>query len=142
MRFIEYMDVGSTNGWKMDDVVPAQEIRQIVGASKAIKPNNANEVAKMYRLENGGEVGIISSVTEPFCGNCSRARISADGRLFLCLFSNKGLDLLSPMRKGLSDEYLEEAISSFWRSRSDRYSEIRTDSHKDRNRIEMSYIGG
>ena len=142
VRFIEYMDVGTTNGWKMDDVVPAQEIRQIVGASKAIKPNNANEVAKMYRLENGGEVGIISSVTEPFCGNCSRARISADGRLFLCLFSNKGLDLLSPMRKGLSDEYLEEEISRFWRSRSDRYSEIRTDSHKDRNRIEMSYIGG
>ena len=142
VRFIEYMDVGSTNGWKMDDVVPAREILQIVGPVKSIEPSSPSDVAKMYRMEGGGQVGVISSVTEPFCGSCSRARISADGRLFPCLFSNSGLDLLSPLRQGAEDEFLEEEISRFWTSRTDRYSEVRTDSNNNGNKIEMSYIGG
>ena len=142
VRFIEYMDVGSTNGWKMDDVVPAREILQIVGPVKSIEPRSPSDVAKMYRMEGGGQVGVISSVTEPFCGNCSRARISADGRLYPCLFSNSGLDLLSPLRQGAEDEFLEEEISRFWTLRTDRYSEVRTDSNNNANKIEMSYIGG
>jgi cyclic pyranopterin phosphate synthase len=142
VRFIEYMDVGSTNGWKMDDVVPAREILQIVGPVKSIEPSSPSDVAKMYQMEGGGQVGVISSVTEPFCGNCSRARISADGRLYPCLFSNSGLDLLSPLRQGAEDEFLEEEISRFWTSRTDRYSEVRTDSNNNGNKIEMSYIGG
>ncbi len=142
VRFIEYMDVGSTNGWKMDEVVPAREIREIIGVREPLTPENKNEVAKMYSLDDGGKVGIISSVTEPFCSNCSRARISADGRLYPCLFSSKGLDLLSLMRSGVSDSDLQGVIENFWSNRDDRYSENRSRHNSNRHRIEMSYIGG
>ena len=124
IRFIEYMDVGTTNGWSMEEVVTAEEIRSIIGADEQIAPDKKSDVAKRYRLAKGGEIGIISSVTEPFCGDCTRARLSADGRLFTCLFSSKGADLLSMMRDGLTDKELAETIETIWRNREDRYSEI------------------
>lgn len=142
IRFIEYMDVGTTNGWSMEEVVTAEEIRSIIGVDEQITPNKKSDVAKRYGLVNGGEVGIISSVTEPFCGDCTRARLSADGRLFTCLFSSKGVDLLSMIRDGSTDEELTETIEKTWRDREDRYSEIRSEQAIAPNRIEMSYIGG
>ena len=142
VRFIEYMDVGTTNGWSMEEVVTAEEIRSIIGADEQIAPDKKSDVAKRYRLAKGGEIGIISSVTEPFCGDCTRARLSADGRLFTCLFSSKGADLLSMMRDGLTDKELAETIETIWRNREDRYSEIRSEQTTVSDRIEMSYIGG
>ena len=142
IRFIEYMDVGTTNGWSMEEVVTAEEIRSIIGADEQIAPDKKSDVAKRYRLAKGGEIGIISSVTEPFCGDCTRARLSADGRLFTCLFSSKGADLLSMMRDGLTDKELAETIETIWRNREDRYSEIRSEHTTVSDRIEMSYIGG
>ena len=142
IRFIEYMDVGTTNGWSMEEVVTAEEIRSIIGADEQIAPDKKSDVAKRYRLAKGGEIGIISSVTEPFCGDCTRARLSADGRLFTCLFSSKGADLLSMMRDGLTDKELAETIETIWRNREDRYSEIRSEQTTVSDRIEMSYIGG
>jgi len=142
IRFIEYMDVGTTNGWSMEEVVTAEEIRSIIGADEQIAPDKKSDVAKRYRLAKGGEIGIISSVTEPFCGDCTRARLSADGRLFTCLFSSKGADLLSMMRDGLTDKELAETIETIWRNREDRYSEIRSEQTTVPDRIEMSYIGG
>ena len=142
IRFIEYMDVGTTNGWSMEEVVTAEEIRSIIGADEQIAPDKKSDVAKRYRLAKGGEIGIISSVTEPFCGDCTRARLSADGRLFTCLFSSKGADLLSMMRDGLTDKELAETIETIWRNREDRYSEIRSEQTTASDRIEMSYIGG
>lgn len=142
IRFIEYMDVGTTNGWSMEEVVTAEEIRSIIGVDEQIPPDKESDVAKRYRLAKGGEVGIISSVTEPFCGDCTRARLSADGRLFTCLFSNRGTDLLSMMRDGSTDKELAEAIEITWRNREDRYSEIRSEQVIAPNKIEMSYIGG
>ena len=142
IRFIEYMDVGTTNGWSMEEVVTAEEIRSIIGVDEQIPPDKESDVAKRYRLAKGGEVGIISSVTEPFCGDCTRARLSADGRLFTCLFSNRGTDLLSMMRDGSTDKELAEAIETTWRNREDRYSEIRSEQVIAPNKIEMSYIGG
>ena len=142
IRFIEYMDVGTTNGWSMEEVVTAEEIRSIIGVDEQITPDKKSDVAKRYRLPKGGEVGVISSVTEPFCGNCTRARLSADGRLFTCLFSSRGTDLLTMMRAGLTDKELAKAIETTWRNREDRYSEIRSEQASTSNRIEMSYIGG
>ena len=142
IRFIEYMDVGTTYGWSMEEVVTAEEIRSIIGADEQIAPDKKSDVAKRYRLAKGGEIGIISSVTEPFCGDCTRARLSADGRLFTCLFSSKGADLLSMMRDGLTDKELAETIETIWRNREDRYSEIRSEQTTVSDRIEMSYIGG
>ena len=143
VRFIEYMDVGTTNGWSLDDVVSASEIRDMIGDIERIIPENNSDVAKRYKLPNGGEVGIISSVTEPFCGDCTRARISSDGRLFTCLFSNNGLDLLSPIRAGHTDPYIRDLIREHWIKRQDRYSEERSlNSSKTSERVEMSYIGG
>ncbi|MEC8548088.1 MAG: GTP 3',8-cyclase MoaA [Candidatus Thermoplasmatota archaeon] len=142
IRFIEYMDVGTTNGWSMEEVVTAEEIRSIIGVDEQITPDKKSDVAKRYRLPKGGEVGVISSVTEPFCGNCTRARLSADGRLFTCLFSSRGTDLLTMMRAGLTDKELAKAIETTWRNREDRYSEIRSEQASASNRIEMSYIGG
>ncbi len=142
IRFIEYMDVGNTNGWNMEEVVTAEEIRAIIGVDEQITPDKKSDVAKRYKLPKGGEVGVISSVTEPFCGDCTRARLSADGRLFTCLFSSKGTDLLTMMRAGLTDKELAEAIETTWRNREDRYSEIRFEQVSTSNRIEMSYIGG
>ena len=142
IRFIEYMDVGTTNGWSMEEVVTAEEIRAIIGIDEQITPDKKSDVAKRYRLPKGGEVGIISSVTEPFCGDCTRARLSADGRLFTCLFSSKGTDLLTMMRDGLTDGEIAEVIQMTWGNREDRYSELRSEQVTASNRIEMSFIGG
>ena len=142
VRFIEFMDVGTTNGWDMEDVVTAEEIRGMLTDLDPIDSEYRGEVAKRYRLPQGGEVGLITSVTEPFCGDCSRARLSADGHLYTCLFASKGLDLLTPMREGATDEDLLELIESCWINRDDRYSEIRTESSTSRTRVEMSFIGG
>ena len=142
VRFIEFMDVGTTNGWDMEDVVTAEEIRGMLTELEPIESQYRGEVAKRYRLPQGGEVGLITSVTEPFCGDCSRARLSADGHLYTCLFASKGLDLLTPMREGATDEGLLELIESCWINRDDRYSEIRTESSTSRTRVEMSFIGG
>ena len=146
LRFIEYMDVGNTNEWRLDDVVPAEEILDRIRAEsplEALPPNYPGEVARRYRhLEGGGEVGIISSVTKPFCQGCTRARLSADGRLYLCLFATKGLDLRHPLRAGATDQELTEIIASAWRARSDRYSEIRSTQAARLPKAEMSLLGG
>ena len=142
VRFIEFMDVGNTNGWSLDEVVTADEIRDIIGSLEPIESPRNSDVAKRYTLPQGNEVGIITSVTEPFCKNCTRARISADGRLFTCLFANRGLDLLTPLRDGSSDSEIESMIRRHWEVRQDRYSEIRSEETVNRERVEMSYIGG
>ena len=142
VRFIEFMDVGTTNGWDMEDVVTAEEIRGMLAELEPIESQYRGEVAKRYRLSQGGEVGLITSVTEPFCGDCSRARLSADGHLYTCLFASQGLDLLTPMREGASDDDLLTLIESCWINRDDRYSEIRTESSTTSARVEMSFIGG
>ena len=141
-RFIEYMDVGTTNGWAMEDVVTADEIRTILSDLEPLPSQYEGEVAKRYRLPQGGEVGLITSVTEPFCGDCTRARLSADGHLYTCLFASQGLNLLTPMREGASDDDLLALIESCWMARDDRYSEIRAEASPSRVRVEMSYIGG
>ena len=142
VRFIEFMDVGTTNGWAMEDVVTAAEIRQQFDHLAPLPATKTGEVAKRYQLPNGGEVGLITSVTEPFCGDCSRARLSADGHLYTCLFASKGLDLLTPMRMGASDAELLRLIEECWESREDRYSEIRSEETSVHPRVEMSFIGG
>jgi GTP 3',8-cyclase len=146
LRFIEYMDVGHTNGWRLDDVVPAAEIVAAVDRAFGLEPVDAayrGEVAKRYRYRDGmGEIGVISSVTQPFCGDCTRARLSAEGRLYTCLFAVRGHDLRAVIRQGATDEELAAAIADQWRARKDRYSELRSQATADRERIEMSYIGG
>ena len=142
IRFIEFMDVGNTNGWSLDEVVTADEIRKKIGSLESLEPTKDSDVAKRYLLPGGNEVGIITSVTEPFCRHCTRARISADGRLFTCLFSNRGLDLLTPLRNGHSDIEMENLVRQYWQDREDRYSETRSEETIDRERVEMSYIGG
>ena len=146
LRFIEYMDVGATNGWRLDDVVPAREIVERISAVfplEPVEPAYRGEVARRWRYADGqGEVGVIASVTQPFCGDCTRARISAEGKLFTCLFATRGTDLRALLRSGASDEELVEAIGGVWRERADRYSERRAEATPDMRRIEMSYIGG
>jgi cyclic pyranopterin phosphate synthase len=146
LRFIEFMDVGATNGWRLDDVVPAAEIVERIDAVFPLEPVEAayrGEVAQRFRYRDGvGEIGVISSVTQPFCGDCTRARISAEGKLYTCLFAVRGTDLRALLRAGASDEELREAIAGVWTKRTDRYSEIRTDRTAELPRIEMSYIGG
>ncbi|DAC62536.1 MAG: GTP 3',8-cyclase MoaA [Euryarchaeota archaeon] len=142
VRFIEFMDVGTTNGWAMEDVVTAAEIRQQFDHLTPLPATKPGEVAKRYRLPNGGELGLITSVTEPFCGDCSRARLSADGHLYTCLFASRGLDLMTPLRMGASDAELIALIETCWENREDRYSEIRSEKTSVRPRIEMSFIGG
>jgi cyclic pyranopterin phosphate synthase len=146
LRFIEYMDVGTTNGWRMDDVVPADEILAAVNRRWPVEPLEANypgEVASRYRYRDGaGEIGLIASVTRPFCGACTRARLSADGKLYTCLFAAGGQDLRTFLRDGSSDEQLQDRIRSIWAHRADRYSELRHAHTSGRPRIEMSYIGG
>lgn len=146
VRFIEYMDVGNTNGWKRDLVVPAQEILERIGERYPLEPIEANylgEVARRWRYVDGsGEIGVIASVTGPFCGDCSRARISAEGMLYTCLFASDGLDLRAPLRAGASDEALRRLVTDCWSARDDRYSEIRSTNTVGLPRIEMSYIGG
>ena len=122
--------------------VTADEIRGIISELEPLESQYPGEVAKRYRLPQGGEVGRITSVTEPFCGDCTRARLSADGHLYTCLFASKGLDLLTPMREGASDADLLTLIESCWLARDDRYSEIRTESSPADPRVEMCYIGG
>jgi cyclic pyranopterin phosphate synthase len=146
LRFIEYMDVGHTNGWRMDDVVPAIEIVETIDAElpiEPIEPNYPGEVARRWRYrDGGGEIGVISSVTQPFCGGCTRARLSAEGRLFTCLFAVRGHDLRALVRGTGIDEELDDAIAVIWRARTDRYSELRTAETSSEPKIEMSYIGG
>jgi cyclic pyranopterin phosphate synthase len=146
LRFIEYMDVGHTNGWRLDDVVPAGEIVETIDAElplEPLAPNYAGEVARRYRYrDGGGEIGVIASVTEPFCGACTRARLSAEGRLFTCLFATKGFDVRALVRSGASDADLATALAAVWRARDDRYSEIRSAETLDLPKVEMSYIGG
>ena len=146
LRFIEYMDVGHTNGWRMDDVVPAAVIVETIGAElplEPLEPNYAGEVARRWRYEDGsGEIGVIASVTQPFCGDCTRARLSAEGRLYTCLFALKGHDLRALLRGGATDEELREAVGRVWARRTDRYSELRTAKTADLPKVEMSYIGG
>ncbi len=146
VRFIEYMDVGSSNGWRMDEVVPAAEIIAAIDAVMPIAPvdpNYTGEVAERYRYRDGsGEIGIIASVTHAFCRDCSRARLSTDGKLFTCLFAAHGRDLRALLRSGASDAELTAAIASVWRQRSDRYSEIRSAATVALPKVEMSYIGG
>ena len=140
------MDVGATNGWRLDDVVPAAEILAAIDAEFPLEPVESayrGEVARRYRYRDGaGEVGIIASVTQPFCGDCTRARISAEGRLSTCLFAVRGHDLRALVRSGASDEEIGDAISSLWTRRADRYSEIRSERTIELPRVEMSYIGG
>jgi GTP 3',8-cyclase len=146
LRFIEYMDVGHTNGWRLDDVVPATEIVETIDADlplEPIAPNYPGEVARRYRYrDGGGEIGVIASVTKPFCGACTRARLSAEGRLFTCLFATRGFDVRALLRSGDSDADLMEALAAVWRARADRYSEIRSAGTLDLPKVEMSYIGG
>jgi GTP 3',8-cyclase len=146
LRFIEYMDVGHTNGWRLDDVVSAAEIVATIGAElplEPIEPNYAGEVARRYRYRDGsGEIGVIASVTEPFCGACTRARLSAEGRLYTCLFATEGHDLRALVRGGASESDLAEEIGRVWRARADRYSALRSAETADLPKVEMSYIGG
>jgi GTP 3',8-cyclase len=146
LRFIEYMDVGNTNGWRLDDVVSAEEIVRTldaVWALEPVEPARADETARRFRYRDGaGEIGVIASVTQPFCGGCSRARLSAEGRLHTCLFALKGHDLRAPLRLGAGDEELSELIRGIWGRRTDRYSELRTAETSTLPKIEMSYIGG
>lgn len=146
VRFIEYMDVGHSNGWRLDDVVPATEVLSMIHAEMPIEPIDPNyrgEVASRWRHRDGsGEIGIIASVTQPFCRDCNRARLSADGQLFTCLFATTGQDLRSLLRGGASDDDVTEAICGVWRGRIDRYSETRSAETIDLPKVEMSYVGG
>jgi cyclic pyranopterin phosphate synthase len=146
LRFIEYMDVGHTNGWRLDDVVPAKEIVARLDETFGVEPAEAQyrgEVAQRWRYKDGaGEVGVIASVTQPFCGDCTRARLSAEGKLFTCLFAVRGHDLRALIRGGASDEELETAIRTVWGGRADRYSDLRSAATADLDKVEMSYIGG
>jgi GTP 3',8-cyclase len=146
LRFIEYMDVGHSNGWRLDDVVPAAEIVGAIGAAfdiEPIDPAYPGEVARRYRyLDGSGEFGVISSVTQPFCGACTRARLSAEGKLYTCLFAVRGHDLRAVIRGGAANEELAAAVQAVWGSRSDRYSELRSAATVDLPKVEMSYIGG
>jgi cyclic pyranopterin phosphate synthase len=146
LRFIEFMDVGSTNGWRLDDVVPAREIVAAIDREMPLEPVNKEyrgEVANRYRYKDGtGEIGVIASVTQPFCADCTRARLSADGSLYTCLFATKGQDLRALVRGGSSDEEITRAIAEVWTMRTDRYSELRSSETAGLHKIEMSFIGG
>jgi cyclic pyranopterin phosphate synthase len=146
VRFIEYMDVGATNGWRLDDVVPAREILERIDARWPLEPVDADyrgEVAQRYRYRDGaGEVGVISSVSQPFCGDCTRARLSADGRIYTCLFASSGHDVRAVLRSGQTDADLMAFLADVWQGRSDRYSELRTLETAAQPKVEMSYIGG
>jgi cyclic pyranopterin phosphate synthase len=158
LRFIEYMDVGHTNGWRMDDVVPAHELVACIDAElplESLPPRYRGEVATRWRYRDGGpEVGVIASVTQPFCADCTRARLTADGQLYTCLFGNHGHDLRAPLREGASDDHLRAMLEQIWARRDDRYSELRTAATTsfaqrrpelalfDPTRVEMSRIGG
>ena len=146
LRFIEFMDVGTTNGWRLDDVVPAAEVVRMISEVfplEPVDPSYRGEVARRWRYRDGaGEIGVIASVTQPFCGDCTRARLSAEGRLYTCLFATAGTDLRARLRDGATDDELHDLVGSIWAGRSDRYSEIRSERTEGLRRIEMSYIGG
>ena len=146
LRFIEYMDVGTTNRWNMDDVVPAAEILRTIEAKwplERLQPDYRGEVATRYRYSDGaGEIGIIASVTQPFCGSCTRARLSPEGKLYTCLFAAGGHDLRVLLRGGASDRDIARRLNSIWPTRDDRYSEARSPLTAGQPKIEMSYIGG
>jgi cyclic pyranopterin phosphate synthase len=153
LRFIEYMDVGATNGWRMDEVLPSAQVVERLNAEfplSAVNPNYTGETAERWRYADGaGEIGVISSVTQAFCGDCNRARLSTEGKLFLCLFASQGQDLRALLRGGYADEQIAAAVAHIWQGRDDRYSELRAalpadTSSPDANtkRVEMSYIGG
>ncbi|MSQ41752.1 MAG: GTP 3',8-cyclase MoaA [Dehalococcoidia bacterium] len=146
VRLIEFMDVGTTNGWRLDEVVPARELIGRLSAELALvplEPQYRGEVAKRYGTAGGrGEIGFITSVTEPFCGDCTRARLSADGSIYTCLFAVRGTDLRGPLRAGASDDAIAQIIRDLWSRREDRYSELRSEATTQLPRVEMSYIGG
>jgi cyclic pyranopterin phosphate synthase len=146
LRLIEYMDVGHSNGWRLDEVVPSAEVVATIAAEmplEAIPPRDEGEVADRWRYrDGGGEVGVISSVSEPFCASCTRARITAEGQLFTCLFGVRGTDLRTPLRAGADDETLRRTIEGVWDARTDRYSELRGEATARLPRVEMSRIGG
>jgi len=148
LRFIEFMPVGETNHWQTDDVVPAAEIVSTIGAVFPVEPADAQyrgEVAKRWRYQDGkGEIGIIASVTQPFCGDCTRSRLSAEGKLYTCLFAVRGNDLRALLRSGATDEELVAGLADIWKVRGDRYSELRSKglTVDDEAKVEMSYIGG
>jgi len=146
LRFIEFMDVGSTNGWRLDDVVPAREVVAMIDREMPLEPVQAGyrgEVAARYRYKDGsGEIGVISSVTQPFCADCTRARLSADGSLYTCLFATQGHDLRALLRSGATDEEITSAIAAVWTDRTDRYSDLRSKETAGLHKIEMSFIGG
>jgi cyclic pyranopterin phosphate synthase len=152
VRFIEFMDVGTENGWRLEEVVTAQEIIERLNRElslEPIEPSYRGEVARRWRYrDGGGEIGVISSVSQPFCGDCTRARLASDGKLFTCLFATQGTDLRAPLRTGATDNELTELIADVWRRRGDRYSELRAEQPLlvrplvRAKRVEMSYIGG
>ena len=148
VRFIEFMDVGSTNGWRPEQVVSAREITERLSKKWALRPlppNCRGEVAKRFRLESGAEIGVVASVTEPFCRDCSRARLAANGVFYTCLFAESGLDLRGPLRGGATDRELVSLVRAAWIRRSDRYSEQRQEIvslGEERQSVEMSRIGG
>lgn len=146
VRFIEFMDVGASNGWDMTEVVPSREVIELISREMPlmpIDPNYPGEVAERWRYQdNEGEIGVISSVTQAFCSNCTRARLSTEGRLYTCLFAQDGYDLRSLLRGPYSDEQIRNAIGAVWQARNDRYSEVRTAASAAARKIEMSYIGG
>jgi cyclic pyranopterin phosphate synthase len=146
LRFIEYMDVGHSNGWRLDDVVSADEILRAISAEfplQPMPPTHPGEVAERYRYaDGGGEIGMIASVSRPFCGDCSRARLSADGQLYTCLFATAGHDLRALLRGGATDAEIDAALRRIWVARDDRYSELRTEQTAALPKVEMSYIGG
>jgi cyclic pyranopterin phosphate synthase len=153
LRLIEYMDVGATNGWRMDEVLPSSDVIERINAEfplAAVQANYAGETAARWRYQDGaGEIGVISSVTQAFCGDCNRARLSTEGKLFLCLFASQGHDLRALLRGGYEDDQIAGAIASIWQLRDDRYSEQRASLPADTGkpedglkRVEMSYIGG
>jgi cyclic pyranopterin phosphate synthase len=151
LRFIEYMDVGDSNGWKMDEVIPSAEVLRRIGAElplEEIEPNYTGETAERWRYrDGGGEIGVISSVTQAFCSDCSRARLSTEGKLYTCLFATGGHDLRALLREGRGDEEISSVIAGIWRSRADRYSELRAAGNAEPaqatgKKVEMSYIGG
>jgi len=146
LRFIEYMDVGHTNGWRTNDVVSLKEIIDTINAElplEPLDPNYKGEVAERWRYKDGsGEIGVISSVTQPFCSTCNRARLSAEGKLYTCLFAVKGHDLKSLLRSDATDEEISDEIARIWGKRTDRYSELRSENTIDLPKVEMSHIGG
>ncbi|MEO8035171.1 MAG: GTP 3',8-cyclase MoaA [Acidobacteriota bacterium] len=146
VRFIEYMDVGNTNGWRMDEVVAGEKIRSMIAKEwplEAVDPLYYGEVANRWRYVDGaGEIGIITSVSQPFCGSCTRARLSAEGELYTCLFASKGRDFRALLRGAAGDEEIAAAITGVWRARDDRYSELRSELTTSAPKVEMSRIGG